>query len=403
MKVRKTMETKTTSDKVCLETCWRSINKNGEELCGDRVIVTSGKEGTLLVLSDGLGSGVKANILSTLTSTIITTMIKDGASIEDTVDTIAHTLPVVKEKGLAYSTFMILAVSCGGEALLTEYDNPHCILIRGGEPVEINYSEKTISGKLLSESRFDVRPDDVLAIVSDGVSQAGMGETLAFGWGEDAVAQYIAGLCSRRMTPPRMVNNILGECSGLYLGRAGDDTTVSMVHVLPHQAVAIFSGPPKDHVNDSKIVADFMNVSGLHVISGGTSAEIAARELGRELKVQQSEAGSDMPPTSSIEGIDLVTEGVITLKNVLDLINEYMKNPVSEQILDKLDGQDGAARMAKMLIVRCTDLRIFAGRAVNPAHQDADFPVELRQKWRVLTDLNSAMAKLGRSSSIKYY
>ena len=142
-------------------------------------------ESTLLVLSDGLGSGVKANILSTLTSKIISTMISRGASIEDTVDTIAHTLPVCKLRGIAYSTFMILHICKDGKGYIVEYDNPPCMLIRDGRHIPFDYEEKTIEGKLVRESRFTAKPGDYFVIVSDGVTQAGMGETLAFGWGCD--------------------------------------------------------------------------------------------------------------------------------------------------------------------------------------------------------------------------
>jgi len=390
-------------EKLCIETCFSSLNKKNEELCGDRVQLVNTAESALLVLADGLGSGVKANILSTLTSKIISTMISRGATIEDTVDTIAHTLPVCKVRGLAYSTFMILQISKNGIGYLVEYDNPPCILLRNGKKVPFDYQEKNIGGKPVRESHFNVYPGDYYFIVSDGVTQAGMGETLSFGWGQDALTEYISNLCIEGLSPPRIIQNVLSVCKDLYLGKPGDDTTVSVVHILKHQDVSIFSGPPKNPEDDSRIVSDFIATEAIHVVSGGTSSEILARELGRDLVVNIDYGKLDFPPTASIKGIDLVTEGVMTIKSTLEMINKYLIDPVSPEIIDELDVPSGASKLAKILIEQCTDLKLFIGKAVNPAHQNQDFPAELRVKWRLMEDLAASMSKLGRSVEKLYY
>lgn len=390
-------------EKLCIETCFRSLNKKNEELCGDRVQLVNTAESALLVLADGLGSGVKANILSTLTSKIISTMISRGATIEDTVDTIAHTLPVCKVRGLAYSTFMILQISQNGIGYLVEYDNPPCILLRNGKKVPFDYQEKNIGGKPVRESHFNVYPGDYYFIVSDGVTQAGMGETLSFGWGQDALTEYISNLCIKELSPPRIIQNVLSVCKDLYLGKPGDDTTVSVVHILKHQDVSIFSGPPKNPEDDSKIVSDFIATEAIHVVSGGTSSEILARELGRDLVVNIDYGKLDFPPTASIKGIDLVTEGVMTIKSTLEMINKYLIDPVSPEIMDEIDATSGASKLAKILIEQCTDLKLFIGKAVNPAHQNQDFPADLRVKWRLMEDLAVSMSKLGRSVEKLYY
>ena len=293
---------------LCIDACYGSLNKKNEELCGDRVQIVKSEENTLLVLSDGLGSGVKANILSTLTSKIISTMISRGATIEDTVETIAQTLPVCKVRGLAYSTFMILQVAKDGSAYLVEYDNPPCILVREGKIFPFDYNEKTIAGKPVRESRFTAQDGDTFIIVSDGVTQAGMGETLSFGWGWEEVAEYISQPQRLKVSPPRLIRNVLGVCRELYLGKPGDDTTVSVMKIMRPQKVSLLSGPPKDPADDAKIVADFMDTAGIHIVSGGTTSEILARELGKEILVNMDYSDSDLPPTATIEGIDQATE-----------------------------------------------------------------------------------------------
>lgn len=388
---------------LCADVCYDSLVKKNEELCGDRVQIVRGEKSTLLVLADGLGSGVKANILATLTSKIISTMISEGATVEDTVDTIAHTLPVDKERDIAYSTFMILRISDDGSAYLVEYDNPPCICIRNGTPLDLAYNEKRVAGKPVRESRFAAQPGDYFILVSDGVTQAGMGETLSFGWGWENVVNYAGDFCKSAASAPRLVRKILSVGSDLYEGRPGDDTTVSVMHVLPKQNVAFFSGPPRNKEDDRRLVSEYMAVDGLHVVSGGTSAEILARELGRKLEVSIDALDDDIPPMGKIDGIDLATEGVLTLKAALELLDAYIKVPAAPKTLSGLDRENGAAKLARMLVERCTDLYLFIGKTINAAHQNSDFPTELRLKFRLLDDIADRMALLGRNVVKKYY
>lgn len=139
-------------------------------------------DSTIAVLADGLGSGVKANILATLTSTICATMVREGASVADVVSTIVNTLPVCSVRKVAYATFSILEIKDSGEGYLAEFDNPFCIYIRDGQRMEFKCEYNEYSGKGVYETRFQALPGDVITIVSDGVIYAGVGESLNFGW-----------------------------------------------------------------------------------------------------------------------------------------------------------------------------------------------------------------------------
>ena len=168
--------------KMSLDIAWKSLNKAKEELCGDTVEIIKTEDSDILVLSDGMGSGVKANILSTLTTKIMGTMLKNGATIEECVTTVARTLPVCQKRQVAYSTFSILQIYKNGEACLLEYDNPGGILIRDGHQKNVTFAVKEIEGKIIREYHFNVCYGDYYIMMSDGVIHAGVGTRSGFGW-----------------------------------------------------------------------------------------------------------------------------------------------------------------------------------------------------------------------------
>ena len=186
-------------DRLFMENGFISLIKYGEELCGDRVMVkTQNPKGDFtMVLADGLGSGVKANILSTLTSQIIATMIDSDMSIEECVTTIAQTLPVCSVRQVAYATFSILKVHDGNQIDLIQYDNPDIIVLRNGKNYEYEREERVISGKKILESHFEVQLGDIFIAMSDGVIHAGIGQSLNFGWERPNVIEYAETHCKK--------------------------------------------------------------------------------------------------------------------------------------------------------------------------------------------------------------
>ena len=174
-----------------LDIAWKSLNKKKEELCGDTVEIIKTEDSDILLLSDGMGSGVKANILSTLTTKIMGTMLKNGASIEECVTTIARTLPVCQTRHVAYSTFSVLQIYRDGKALLLEYDNPGGILIRGGHHRDVPFLVREIEGKIIREYHFNVCYGDYYVMMSDGVIHAGVGKKSGFGWPRAEVVRYV--------------------------------------------------------------------------------------------------------------------------------------------------------------------------------------------------------------------
>lgn len=389
---------------VSIDVAWKSLNKHHEELCGDKVEIIKTNDSDIMILADGMGSGVKANILATLTSKILGTMLYEGATIESCVETIAKTLPICKVRKVAYATFSILQIFHSGEAYLAEFDNPSCVFIRDGKIVNYPYEVREIEGKKIHEYRFQVKKNDCFVLMSDGVIYAGAGSILNLqGWTWEAMAEYTLKCTKKTMSASRLAVMLSQACDELYEEKPGDDTTVAVARVIERRVVNIFTGPPKSKDDDERLMHEFMHMEGKKVVAGGTSANIAARVLGREIVTKIDSRNPDVPPTAAIEGIDLVTEGVLTLGKCLKLLKKYVNDEFDPEFFDELDADNGASRLAKLLIEECTELNLFVGMAVNDAHLESELNFDLSMRQNLVEQLIATAQKMGRNVAVKYY
>ncbi len=385
------------------ETGYVSLNKTGEQLCGDRVEVTGGGEAnhTTLVLADGLGSGVKANILSTLTSKILCTMISGGMPIESCVETIAETLPVCSVRKVAYSTFSIISVTDNEIAELIQFDNPEIIVLRGGVRYDYPMTTRQIAGKTIHESRFPVEENDVFIAMSDGAIYAGVGHALNHGWQREniidfAEANYLPGNSAKYIA-----GNIVDECNRLYEGEPGDDTTVAVVRIRARHPVNLMIGPPSTKDQDIKMMNLFFAKQGEKIICGGTTATIASRYLHRELKPTLDYPDPEIPPISQLDGVDLVTEGVVTISRVLKYAEDFLNG--TDLSASWSTRRDGASLIARELFEKATDINFFVGRAINPAHQNPDLPITFGIKIQLIENLAKCLEKMGKQIKVSYF
>lgn len=388
---------------VSVDICWKSFNKNREELCGDKVEVLKTEDSSIIILADGMGSGVKANILATLTSKILGTMFREGAEIDACVETIARTLPICKEREVAYATFSILQIFRDGEAYLVEHDNPKCVFIRNKEIINYPYQERVIEGKKIREFRFHVELNDCFVLMSDGAIWAGEEETMNYNWEWDDMAAYTLKCTNETLSAARLAAMLSQVCYDLYGQKPGDDTTVAVTRVIRRQVVNIFTGPPSRKEDDERVVHDFMKQEGKKVICGGTSANVASRVLKREIVTLVKHADPKIPPMATMEGLDLVTEGVLTIGSALDLLHRYENDEFDEAFFDALDAENGAAKLARLLIEECTDLNLFVGRALNPAHQNSNLPFDLSVRMNLVEQLKDCAERMGKHVTVKYY
>lgn len=385
---------------VSIDVAWKSLNKYTEELCGDKVEILKKSDSDVVILSDGMGSGVKANILATLTSKILKTMFDHDLSIEESVETIAKTLPVCQVRGVAYSTFSILQIFHSGEAYLAEFDNPACIFIRDGKVVDIPFETKDIEGKKIREYRFRVKVNDCFVLMSDGTIYAGVGELLNFGWTWESIADYTLKCTKDTLSAGRLAAMLSDACNDLYMARPGDDTTVAVVRVFEQHIVNIFTGPPASKADDGKVMRAFMASEGMHIVCGGTTAKIASAHVGAPI-LPNDDGTKEVPPTSRIRGMDLVTEGVLTLNKTLNLLRQFDAGDADIAFFDELDENNGASRLASIILEQCTDVRMFVGTAANEAQQQIGFDVSVRSN--IVEQLKKVLESLGKRVEVMYY
>jgi len=389
---------------VSIDVAWKSLNKHGEELCGDKVEIVKTEDSDILILADGMGSGVKANILSTLTSKILATMLYEGAVIESCVETIAKTLPICQERKVAYATFSILQIFHNGDAYLVEYDNPDCVFIRNKKIIKYPYKIREIEGKKIHEYRFQVQKNDCFVLMSDGVIYAGAGESREReGCTWENMSEYTLKCTKETLSASRLAAMLSQACDDLYVQKPGDDTTVAVARVIERRGVNLFTGPPKNKDDDEKLMYEFMHAEGKKVVSGGTSANIASRILHKEIVTKVDRSNPDVPPMATIEGLDLVTEGVLTMGKSLKLLKQYENDEFDAEFFDELDANNGASKLAKLIIEECTELNLFVGTAINEAHQESDLTFDLSLRMNLVEQLKSVVEKMGKKVQVKYY
>ena len=355
---------------LCSDIGYKSINHFGENFCGDHVdVVGMNDNSTVIVLSDGLGSGVKASILSTLTSKIISTMIAEG---------------------LANET-----------AEIFQYDNPHVIIIRN----EINYdypkTELSIDGKTIYKSIIQLQENDVFIAMSDGYPHAGIGTLYNFGWQRDDIISFMETLIPVGYTAKNLSTILIEECDKLYGFELGDDATACVIKIRKRQPMNILFGPPYNPDDCDRMMSLFFSKEGKHIICGGTTSSIAAKYLNKPLRTSLNYEQSDIPPIAEIEGVDLVTEGVITINRVVEYAKDYLEeNTLYEQWNFN---RDGASLISRMLFEEATDINFYVGRAINPAHQNPNSPINFSIKMNLVDELSRCLKKMGKKIKVSYF
>ena len=380
----------------CSNTVWDisviSRNKDGETLCGDQCILEWADDDATVILSDGLGSGVKANILSTLTSTMLTTMLKGNVPIEECVTTVAETLPMCKERKLAYATFTILQTN-GSRVRLIQYDNPSAVFVHDGAIAKYNYSVNFIQEKELHESHLHFDVGDMLVLFSDGVSEAGRGVTTDAGWAQQDIEDFILRNYTPDVSAQRVAASILSTVRTLDFDAMHDDTTIVVARLRERCPVNIMIGPPESKDDDLSTMRLFFGKEGKHIVCGGTTAKAVAEYLGVKVRTLPGSGTEEVPPMSEIHGVDLATEGVVTINATMERIKAYLADGMYTLELARM--KDGASRLALILLEEATEINVLFGNAINLAQQDGDFGFE--RKLQLVQELRDMLTMAGKT------
>ncbi len=366
--------------------------KAGQSICGDAVLFSKAKEENRLVavLSDGLGSGAKANISATMTSTMALQFTISGESIERTADFITKTLPEDSLRKVSYSTFSIIDVNYRGEVKIIEYDNPPVLLLRKGEFIDLPKTQKTINNphttrNKLYYSNFKLEKEDRIILVSDGVTQCGMGSNkMHFGWQLAGLKKYIQSIINENpgISALNLTRNIIKKTVSIDDGILKDDASCCVLYYRKPRKLLIVSGPPYHKYNDATLANSIKQFNGKTIICGGTTAKIVARELDTEVMVDLENYQPGLPPQAQMKGVDLVTEGVITLAKVSEEIQNYTP---------KTQLPAGTSGKIINMMLDSDEIEFISGTRINNAHQDPNLPVELEIRRNVIKKITETL------------
>lgn len=371
-----------------------SQNKHDEVLCGDVVGIEKDENSSVIVLSDGLGSGVKANILATLTARIAARLLIRGVPLQDAVETISETLPVCQVRNLAYSTFSILQIRQDGKGYLVQYDNPPAILVRRGNVTALRGDTRVIGRRVIRESNLELENGDILVLCSDGVTHAGIEALLPLGLEETGLVRLLRQEIELRNSAQLIAEDILEFCEMYSAGTLGDDTTAVVVKVRPVIRGVLFSGPPLEKNEDQLMVDAFFEGDRRRAICGGTSANIVSRLKNLPVTVDMNYSDPNIPPVARMPGVDLVTEGILTLTRVVEMLESGVVR-VKEK-------KDGASLLLKWLL-ECDEIELLVGLRINSAHLTPGLPFHLGLRSSVLQKLNDLLNQRGKLCCIRWY
>ena len=173
---------------LCIDIDYSQLFKHGQNIGGDVYYIDRNENSNVMtvILSDGLGSGVRANVLASLPSHMASKLSLSTMDLEKSAEVIMDTLPIDSVKGISYSTFTIARIIFSDDKSfirveLAEYDNPESLRFIGSEPVEWDKTairlkrKKAIKEEIVYSSSFDMKEGDRLVFFSDGVAQSGIG------------------------------------------------------------------------------------------------------------------------------------------------------------------------------------------------------------------------------------
>jgi hypothetical protein len=388
---------------------YSQIYKFGQKIGGDVFLQKRNPERNQIVavLSDGLGSGVKANVLASLTANMAKKLSFSPMDLKHSANIIMDTLPVCKERKISYSTFSIAdirynALNSNIRVNFLEYDNPHALFFRDSTNIDwegdvtILDREKAFKKEEIVHNVFNLRVGDRIIIISDGVTQAGLGASRSLGWRLSGVKEYISDILkdSPSISSRALTKQIVNKALSLDGLASKDDITCCCIYIRKPRRTLIVTGPPFLKESDELLCEKIKEFKGKKIISGGTTALIVSKHMNKKIKVDLSTWSKDVPPSSIMEGMDLVTEGMLTLSKVVYTLEK--KIPLVELAND-------AVKKYIELMLDSDQVHFIVGTKINEAHQDPSIPVEIGIRRTLIERLRKTLEEnYLKETSIEY-
>ena len=367
-------------------------NHDGERICGDVYLIKRLKEEkrVIVVLSDGMGHGVKANILATLTSTMAANFAVEHKEVEKIAEIIMNTLPVCDVRKMSYSTFSIIDIETNGRTTILEYDNPGVVIMRGAKLFNPKWENVIMDtennkGKELKTCTLQCQKEDRIVFYTDGIAQSGLGtREFPFGWGNEAISEFIESQVRREplLSATDISSRIINRAYRNDNYTSKDDMSCGCIYFRNPRKLLICSGPPFEKENDGELAGTVDRFKGKKIIMGATTSDIVARELNRTITDDFEFIDEELPPVSHMEGVDLITEGILTLNKVEKILTAFNQG---------YELGKGPADQIVRYIRECDEIHFVIGTGINIAHQDPNLPVELEIRRTVIKRITTIL------------
>lgn len=372
-------------------------SKKNNFVCGDRFITIRALKKTVFIICDGMGSGHQANISATLCASRIANSIKAGLSLYTICENVANSMNQARRKNIPYSTFTIVNILNDGQFTIYSYEMPKSIIIENGFAYVLEPRYFRVGYEIVAEVSGRLNETDSFLVFTDGVSQAGLGSISSFGWDSQGVSNYANHLLNVGVSVNDLVPSIMQKVYQLNGNYYGDDTTIASLSCRNATCVNIFTGPPRDKSRDEEVVDYFLQQDGKKIVCGSSTADVLSRITGKEVSTQIATKSFVQPPTYNINGMDLVTEGAITLNQFYNLLE-------SEYDIDDLSEDDSCVLKLYNLIISADVVRFFVGTATNLAHANISFKqLGIMNRKSIVRHIEKRLQKMGKQVDIKYY
>ncbi len=375
-----------------------SLNKHKEELCGDQVKFTKGEHKSTIVLSDGLGSGVKANILATLTTEMLITMLDADLPLTEVIQTIIGTLPICQMRKIAYATFTIITINHDNNKFeVINFDNPPIFLLKKGKCEELKATTEVILDKKINYYQGVLERGDFLGAISDGILYAGLGHTMNFGWGWENIAKFLETIFLIKAANSRkIIEQVIQETKKLYCNHIGDDATFVGVYVRKPKPLMIFTGPPLDPSKDEEYAEQLLSFSGRKVICGGTTGNIVANYMAETIDIDIATMTKELPPIGKLNEIDLVTEGILTISKA----KELLKNCKFD--VNRLSTTRNSAVLLAREILEADSIYFLVGQQINEFYQNPLLPKNISIRRSLIEELVQLLRENQKNVILEY-